>query len=56
MNTDSTFITNEPAYAEASAGRPEANLLNRFKVLIKDVRFFDSLVGYFNTENYVFLE
>ena len=37
MNTDLTFITNEP----------EASLLNRFKVLIKDARFFDSLVGYF---------
>ena len=37
MNTDLTFITNEP----------EASLLNRFKVLIKDANFFDSLVGYF---------
>jgi len=45
MNTDLTFITNEPALP---AGRPEASLLNRFKVLIKDARFFDSLVGYFN--------
>src|SRR3989344_1547213 len=37
MSTDLTFITNEP----------NASLLNRFKVLIKDARFFDSLVGYF---------
>jgi len=52
MNTDLTFITNEPALPP---GRPEASLLNRFKVLtsteqvecIKDARFFDSLVGYF---------
>jgi len=27
----------------------DASLLNRFKVLIKDARFFDSLVGYFYT-------
>jgi len=31
MNTDLTFITNEP----------DASLLNRFKVLIKDAGFFD---------------
>jgi superfamily II DNA/RNA helicase len=42
MNTDLTFITNES----------EGNLLNRFKVLIKDARFFDSLVGYFYTSGF----
>lgn len=42
MNTDLTFITNEP----------NANLLDRFKVLIKDARFFDSLVGYFYTSGF----
>jgi len=42
MNTDLTFITNEP----------DASLLNRFKVLIKDARFFDSLVGYFYTSGF----
>ena len=31
MNTDLTFITNEL----------EANLLDRFRVLIKDAKFFD---------------
>src|SRR3989344_7128867 len=42
MNTDLTFITNES----------EASLLNRFKVLIKDAKFFDSLVGYFYTSGF----
>src|SRR3989344_347310 len=42
MSTDLTFITNEP----------NASLLNRFKVLIKDARFFDSLVGYFYTSGF----
>ncbi|MDI6782760.1 MAG: helicase-related protein, partial [bacterium] len=42
MSTDLTFITNEP-------GR---NLLDRFKVLIKDTRFFDVLVGYFYTSGF----
>ena len=37
MNTDLTFFTNEE-------GR---TLLNRFQVLIKDSKFFDCLVGYF---------
>ena len=41
-STDLTFITNES----------EANLLNRFKVLIKDAKFFDSLVGYFYTSGF----
>jgi len=34
MNTDTTFITNEG----------EKNLKERFRVLIKDTRFFDTLV------------
>ncbi|MBU0999726.1 helicase [Patescibacteria group bacterium] len=42
MSTDLTFITNEPG----------ASLLKRFKVLIKDARFFDSLVGYFYTSGF----
>jgi len=42
MSTDLTFITNEP----------EANLLDRFRVLIKDAKFFDSLVGYFYTSGF----
>ncbi len=37
MTTDLTFITNEE----------NRNLLERFRVLIKDTRFFDCLVGYF---------
>jgi len=40
--TDLTFITNEP----------EANLFGKFKVLIKDARFFDSLVGYYYTSGF----
>jgi superfamily II DNA or RNA helicase len=40
--TDTTFITNEG----------EKNLLERFKVLIKDTRFFDVLVGYFYTSGF----
>jgi len=35
--TDTTFITNEG----------EESLRDRFRVLIKDTRFFDVLVGYF---------
>jgi len=44
MNTnhDLTFITNEK----------ERNLLDRFKVLIKDTQFFDALVGYFYTSGF----
>src|SRR3990172_6558167 len=42
MNSDLTFITNEP----------DKKLLDRFKVLIKDARFFDSLVGYFYTSGF----
>src|SRR3989338_9839182 len=42
MNTDLTFITNEK----------DKNLLERFKVLIKDTKFFDVLVGYFYTSGF----
>src|SRR3989344_3429943 len=44
MNTnhDLTFITNEK----------ERNLLERFKILIKDTQFFDALVGYFYTSGF----
>ena len=42
MNTDLTFITNEQ----------NRNLLERFKVLIKDTEFFDVLVGYFYTSGF----
>jgi len=41
-NTDLTFITNEP----------DRNLLERFRVLIKDTQFFDALVGYFYTSGF----
>jgi HKD family nuclease len=42
MDTDLTFITNER----------DKNLLERFKVLIKDTKFFDALVGYFYTSGF----
>lgn len=42
MNTDLTFITNEK----------DKNLSERFKVLIKDTKFFDVLVGYFYTSGF----
>ena len=42
MNTDTTFITNEG----------ESNLRDRFRVLIKDTKFFDALVGYFYTSGF----
>jgi superfamily II DNA/RNA helicase len=42
MITDTTFITNEG----------ENNLRDRFRVLIKDTRFFDVLVGYFYTSGF----
>jgi superfamily II DNA/RNA helicase len=42
MNTDLTFITNEKS----------RNLLERFKVLIKDTKYFDVLVGYFYTSGF----
>ena len=41
-SSDLTFITNED----------EQNLLERFKVLIKDTKFFDVLVGYFRTSGF----
>ena len=41
-NSDLTFITNEE----------NQNLLERFKVLIKDTEFFDVLVGYFYTSGF----
>ena len=42
MDSDLTFITNEK----------NRNLLQRFKVLIKDTQFFDVLVGYFFTSGF----
>ena len=42
ISTDTTFITNEG----------ERTLLDRFRVLIKDTRFFDVLVGYFYTSGF----
>ena len=41
-SSDLTFITNEG----------EQNLLERFKILIKDTEFFDVLVGYFRTSGF----
>ncbi|MDP2207698.1 MAG: helicase-related protein [Bacteroidota bacterium] len=41
-NTDLTFFTNEPG----------STLLDRFKQTLKDVRFFDVLVGYFRTSGF----
>ena len=40
MHTDLTFFTNEPG----------STLLDRFKCTLKDVRYFDILVGYFPGE------
>jgi len=42
MHTDLTFITNEEGQ----------NLKERFKVLIKDTKLFDCLVGYFYTSGF----
>lgn len=42
LHSDLTFITNEK----------RQNLLERFKVLIKDTEFFDVLVGYFYTSGF----
>jgi len=42
VDSDLTFITNEK----------NRNLLERFKVLIKDTQFFDVLVGYFYTSGF----
>ena len=38
MKTDLTFFTNEPG----------ATLLDRFRKTLKDVRYFDILVGFFS--------
>lgn len=40
--TDTRFFTNEPG----------ASLLDRFKQTLKDVQFFDALVGYFQTSGF----
>jgi len=40
--TDNKFFTNEP----------DASLLDRFKQTLKDVQFFDVLVGYFQTSGF----
>jgi len=42
ITTDTTFITNEG----------EKNLRERFRVLVKDTRLFDVLVGYFYTSGF----
>jgi len=42
MKTDLTFFTNEP----------DATLLDRFRKTLKDVRYFDVLVGYFRTSGF----
>lgn len=42
MQTDLTFFTNEPG----------STLLDRFKRTLKDVKFFDLLVGYFRTSGF----
>ena len=42
MSNDTKFITNEG----------KQNLRDRFRVLIKDTRFFDALVGYFYTSGF----
>ncbi|SDC06733.1 hypothetical protein SAMN05660835_00250, partial [Desulfurella multipotens] len=41
-SSDLTFITNEN----------NQSLLDRFKVLIKDAKYFDCLVGYFYTSGF----
>src|SRR3990172_3572821 len=42
MKTDLTFFTNEPG----------STLLDRFRKTLKDVRYFDILVGYFRTSGF----
>ncbi len=42
MTTDLTFFTNEA----------DASLLDRFKATLRDVQFFDVLVGYFRTSGF----
>lgn len=41
-NNDNRFFTNEP----------DSSLLDRFKQTLQDVRFFDALVGYFQTSGF----
>ncbi|MEI2692135.1 MAG: helicase-related protein [Anaerolineae bacterium] len=45
MTTDLTFFTNQP----------DAALLDRFKATLRDVQFFDVLVGYFRTSGFYLL-
>lgn len=45
MHTDLTFFTNEPG----------STLLDRFKRTLKDVRYFDILVGYFRSSGFFHL-
>jgi len=45
MTTDLTFFTNEP----------DATLLDRFTATLRDVQFFDVLVGYFRTSGFYLL-
>ena len=42
VNTDLTFFTNEP----------DSTLLDRFIAILKDVRYFDILVGYFRSSGF----
>jgi hypothetical protein len=42
MQNELTFFTNEPSSA----------LLDRFKRALRDVKFFDILVGYFHTSGF----
>lgn len=44
-HSDLTFFTNEPS----------ATLLDRFRKTLKDVRFFDALVGFFRTSGFYHL-
>ncbi len=44
MQNDLTFFTNEPG----------STLLDRFKRTLRDVKFFDILVGYFRTSGFDF--
>ncbi len=41
-NTDLTFFTNEP----------DSTLLDRFLAILKDVKYFDILVGYFRSSGF----
>lgn len=46
MSNDLTFFTNEP----------NATLLDRFKATLRDVQYFDVLVGYFRTSGFHLLQ